>query len=310
MKKIVKSFFSVFVCSFICSNIFAADYRGVYEKDLVIDTLFNNVNREDTLTIKNNSTVLVETDLIIRGNLTVEKGSSFKSSKDGGGHVEIHTGAVVKGVDFYYKIIYSDGTEGVRKIPNIEKVWEGNNQEAKDYVLNTHFAWSEKYNGWLQKQDARKIGNPFKEEEIEYWAQVWDKSVNVKTPSPTYKSIKITKKAKVVLEKECGHHFYVNDEITVDKGSELTSKQTLMAVKFGCKIKGLPLYCKTESGKIYQINDLTPLWENRCIKDEEEYQFIEYDSSLKGWRFVYAIYTNEFNKEQREIFEKSVKEKK
>lgn len=308
MNKILKSVFIIFVFSVICVNLYSNDYKGTYSKDFTIDTLFNNVNKEDTLVITNNSTCYVETDLIIRGNLTVEKGSAFKASKDGAGHVEIHKGAVVKGVDFYYKLIYADGTEGVRKIPDLENVWKGNNQEAKDYVLNCHFIWSDKYNGWIQKQDARRIGNPFKEAEIENWIQVWTKSVQVKNNSPKYKSIEVKNKAKVNFTKECNHHFYVDDSITVEKGAELTSDFSLIAIKYGCKIKGLPLYCKTQDNKLYKINDLEKLWKSKCIKDEDEYLQIKYDKDLKGWIFENSIYTNEFDKNQKSVFENAVKE--
>lgn len=288
-------------------NTYAEDYTGVYDKDFTITTCFNNVTKGKTLTIKNNATIYLETDLIIRGNMVVEKGSAFKAPEDGGGYVEVHTGAVVTGVDFYYTLILPDGTTGTRKIPlSFDKIWKGKSQKAKDYILNTKFAWSDKYNGWVQTNPARNSINPFDEYELEHWNQVWTRSEQINNTAGRYESITIKNKARINLTTECQHHTYVDGFISVEKGSSFTSDSTLLALKPGCKITGLTLYVYSNDQDLYQIKNLDTLWEINFLPTND-YVYIQYDKTLKAWCFSDKIYLNNIENENKKLFEKSIK---
>lgn len=305
MKKLSK-FLNLFLFSFICLPVFGEEFSGTITKDYSTKEKYNRISDGNTLTIKNNSTLYLNHDLEIWGKIIVEKGSAFKAAKDGSGYIEIHEGAVISGADFYYTLYLPDGTVGSRKIPmSLEEIWKGKNNDAKDYIKNNRFAWSEKYNGWLQIAKVKERGNPFNEEELVNWTQIWDSSKKVDKIANKNKAIRITKNVKIELTNQCPFRTIVNESITLEDGASLTSDNTILALKPGCKITGLELYCQTIDKELCKITNLDTLWQMDAFKTED-YSYIKYDKSLKNWIFDSLVYTNEYNKAQKEKFYKSV----
>lgn len=304
--KCFKKLLAVLVFSSIFSTAFGEEFTGALTKDYSTKEKYNRISSNNTLIIKNNSTLYLDHDLEIWGNITIEKGSALKASKDGNGFIEIHEGAVISGADFYYTLYLPDGTVGTRKIPmTLEEIWKGKNNDAKDYIKNNRFMWSEKYNGWIQIAKVKERGNPFKEEALENWTQIWDSSKKVDRLANKHKSILIKKNVKIELTKDCPFRTTVNESLTLEAGAELISEDTVLALARGCKITGLTVYCRTIDKELCKITNLDALWKMDAFKTEE-YSNIKYDKTLKCWIFESMVYTNEYNKAQKEDFFKAV----
>lgn len=305
----MKQFSKILFCLsflFICTAAFGEEFSGTLTKDYSTKEKYNRVSQGNTFTIKNNSTLYLDHDLETWGNIIVEKGSALKATKDGNGFMEIHEGAIFSGVDFYYTLYLPDGTIGTRKIPmTLEEIWKSNNNDAKDYIKNYRFKWSEKYNGWIQTANARERGNPFNEDALINWEQIWDSSKKVNKIANKNKSILIKKNVNIELTDECSFRTTVEKSIILEDGASLTSGNTVLELSRGCTIKGLTVYCKTIDKELCKITDLDTLWKIDAFKTED-YSRIKYDKNLKAWIFDSLIYTNEFNKATKEAFYNAV----
>ncbi len=300
--KLFYRFAGIICVSWLCTAVFAEEFSGTITKDYATKEKYNRISDGRTLTVSNNATLYLNHDLEMWGTIIVEDGASFKSSRDGQGFIELHENASVRGADFYYKIYNPDGTEGIRKIPlSFEEIWQGSNSAAKDYIKNNRFAWSDACNGWLQIAKIRDQGNPFNEEALEYWEQVWETSKKADRLANTNKSLVLKKNVTVVFTKNCPDFIRVTGFITLEDGASLTSEGTAINLLPGCEVSGLPLYCRTIERKLYRIVDLKSLWEIDAF-NTEDFSMITYDKNLQAWVFDSLVYTNNMKDDKKEAF--------
>lgn len=296
MKNLFRFTISFIILSAFSSALFAEVLSGTYSSDYTVKTSFNEIPSGKTLTITNNSTFYLKTDMVIRGTLEVKKGSFLIAPVDGTGFISIMKGAKVTGVDFYYKTLYGDKTEHVRKIPvSFEEIWTGKYRDGIEFIENISFHYEKKYNGWVQDSEGRN-GNPFNEDLYADYVQTWEKSEVIKTINNEYSKIIVKPSAKVVISAENADFFRVNDLIQIEEGGEFISDRVGIFLKQGCKVEGLPLCCIFDN-KFYEINDLAALWK-LDVFGPDEYQQIFYDFSAGHWYFQATLGSNEVSKKK------------
>lgn len=300
----VKKLICLLFAGILLTKVFCEELSGTITSSRTLTDSYNRINPGETVIVKSGVTLILDNDLENWGTLIVEKGASFKASKEGAGFIEFHQNAVITGVDFYYKIIGPDGSPGTFKIPQpIDEICKGNNRDAKDYIVNRRFCWSEELNGWVPKNNAVMRGNPFNDPILEKWPQVWDKSKTVDNLSVRYGSILVKKNADIYLNDKCPDFIEVEDFITVEAGGTLKAHHTNILVNRFCKITGLPLYCRSFDQKLYKITNLDKLWEIDAFRSPNN--MLEYDSTLDGWVCKYYVDLNSYSKNDMTVFNAS-----
>lgn len=301
----VKKLICLLFAGILLTNVFCEELSGTITSSRTLTDSYNRIGPGETVIVKSGVTLILDTDLENWGTLIIEKGASFKASKDGAGFIEFHQNAVITGVDFYYKIIGPDGSAGTFKIPTpIDEICKGNNQDAKDYIVNRRFCWSEELNGWVPKNKAVMRGNPFNDPALDKWPQIWDTSKTLDSVGVRNASLLINKNVNIILGDKCPDFIEVEDSITVEAGGSFKAQHTKIQIQRFCKVTGLPLYCRSADRKLYKILSLDKLWEMDAFRSPNI--VIEYDSTLDGWIYSFTIDTNSYNKTEMATFNTAV----
>lgn len=271
---------------------------GTYTQNYKLETVDNTVVPYDTLLIKNKSTfTIADTDLLVRGNIVVEKGSSFVASKDGGGSIKLVKDCHIEGVDLYYKVRVSDTLVFTRKLPvSIDEVWKNCDRSIVDLFTGTTFHYSTSLKGWVPEHELRFV-NPFNENFFDDYDIVLTKSASQEIEREC-RSLIVKNKAKVVLlplSDPGVRGVKINSSIIVEKGSSLsgTARDGLkLELKKGITVSGFPLYVILNNDYVPVETFLSDLWNIGDFKSRDSFT-VYYEPNLKGWVFEDRIYDND-----------------